>query len=681
MDWIKDYIWVIPFSPFVGFLIAGVNAFSQDKILKGASRKIIMITSPLAVFISFVFAVIAFIQLYGMEPEQRLMVNTVYSWLVTGNLVANAAFTIDPLSMVMSLVVTGVGFLIHVYSVGYMADDKSFTRYFAYLNLFTFSMLLLVLGDNILLLFIGWEGVGLCSYLLIGFWFSGRDNAMAGMKAFIVNRIGDFGFIIGIFLLFWGMLYYSNATTVSFREMKALAENLPDWYVTAIVVSLFIGATGKSAQIPLYVWLPDAMAGPTPVSALIHAATMVTAGVYMIGRLSFLFTMSPLGLTIVSIIAVLTAFFAATVGLTQYDIKKVLAYSTVSQLGYMFLGMGVGAYSAGIFHLMTHAFFKGLLFLGSGSVILAMHHEQDMRKMGGLRKKIPITFYTFLMGTIAIAGVPGFAGFFSKDEILWKAFSNPNHIIPWLPYALWIIGVITAGMTAFYMFRLVFMTFFGEYRGDHHTWEHMHESPKSMTIPLILLALLSIFGGYLGVPEALGGSNIIHHWLEPVLFEPEVHGHHSHALEYTLMGISIMIAFLGIFMAYYMYVLKKDLPAKVVRAIPNLHSLVYDKYRVDEFYQKYIVDSLLSLQRGLRWFDIHIVDGFVNYVATVMKFFSQLQGNLDKYYVDGAVNGIAAVVQRSGKVVRLMQTGLTNQYFFYAIGGFLMLYFVKIMFL
>ena len=622
----------------------------------------------------------AYLYLLGLPEESRHFVNVAFTWIKTGSLNARAAFLVDPLSILMVLIVTGVGFLIHVYSIGYMWEDEAFSRYFSYLNLFTFAMLTLVLGDNILLLFVGWEGVGLCSYLLIGFWYRERPNAIAGMKAFIVNRIGDFGFIIGIFLLFWGLYQYAGHPTVNFYEMKDYVAKMPTWYITLIGVSLFVGATGKSAQIPLYVWLPDAMAGPTPVSALIHAATMVTAGVYMIGRLNFLFALSPLALTIVSIIAVLTAFFAATIGITQFDIKKVLAYSTVSQLGYMFLGMGVGAYSAGIFHLMTHAFFKGLLFLGSGSVIMAMHHEQDMRKMGGLRKKIPITYWTFLLATLAISGVPGFAGFFSKDEILWKAFSNKNIILPWLPTVLWAVGAVTAGLTAFYMFRLVFMTFFGEYRGDHHTWEHMKESPKTMTIPLMILAFLSVFGGYLGVSEALGGSNIIHHWLSPVLKEPHfVEGaHYAHSVEYLLMSISILLAFTGIGVAYYLYVKRPDIPDKIANSLGKLYDIVFNKYYIDEIYQAVFVNNVLRLSRALRWFDINVIDGIVNGAAKVTVVFSRFNGWIDKHIVDGLVNLVADSVSFLGKVFRRAQTGLVNSYFYYIVLGLAIIYLIQV---
>ncbi len=430
------------------------------------------------------------------------------------------AFMIDPLSAVMILVVTGVGGLIHIYATGYMHDDKAFWRFFAYLNLFTAAMLTLVLGDNLLVLFVGWEGVGLCSYALIGFWYHDHANARAGNKAFIVNRVGDFGFVLGMFLLFWSLDAQGHGS-LTFREMVKWAPSIKDsliwgWpVVTVATLFLFVGATGKSAQIPLHVWLPDAMAGPTPVSALIHAATMVTAGVYMTARMNVFFSMAPDTLNVIAIIGVATALLAATIALTQNDIKKVLAYSTVSQLGYMFIGVGVGGYAAAIFHLMTHAFFKACLFLGAGSVIHAMHHEQDMRKMGGLKQWMPLTFATFFISVLAIAGFPPFAGFFSKDEILWLAFTSEhgNKLV-------WFLALCGAGMTAFYMFRQLFMTFYGKCRADHHTQEHLHESPSVMTMPLVILAIGAVFAGLIGLPGVLGGSQFAH-WLEPVIHAHE----------------------------------------------------------------------------------------------------------------------------------------------------------------
>ena len=509
--------WIV-LLPLIG---AAVNFLFGARIQRRLGRGAVSAIAIGLPAMSFLIAVSGFEKLAGLPPDQRLLLDRVLPWIHVGALRVDIAFQLDPLSAVMALVVTGIGTLIHIYSVGYMDEEPSLWRFFALLNLFMFAMLTLVLGDNLLLMFVGWEGVGLCSWALIGFWYHDHANASAGNKAFIVNRIGDFGFVLGVFLLFWSLAAVGQAT-LTFRELAASASSLEGmtlWglpVVTVATLLLFVGATGKSAQIPLYVWLPDAMAGPTPVSALIHAATMVTAGVYMIGRLSFLYAMAPATGTVVACVGAATAVFAATIGLAQNDIKKVLAYSTVSQLGYMFLAMGVGAYAAGIFHLMTHAFFKACLFLGSGSVIHALHHEQDMRRMGGLRRHMPRTFWTFLIATLAIAGVPGTAGFFSKDEILWRAFlADPR---------LWAAGAAGAVLTAFYMFRQVFMTFFGESRVDPHVREHLHESSGWMTWPLIVLAAGSLFAGYLGLPAALGGTNRFETWLEPVFEQAaEIH--------------------------------------------------------------------------------------------------------------------------------------------------------------
>ncbi|NTU60156.1 MAG: NADH-quinone oxidoreductase subunit L, partial [Deltaproteobacteria bacterium] len=476
-----EYIWLIPFFPMVGALINGLFGRRYGKSVGYT-------IACGSIFLSFLVTVGSFFALRGLPPEARFYQLRVFEWISSGSASIDLGYLMDPLSCVMCLVVTGVGFLIHVYSIGYMHHDPGHNRFFTYLNLFCFAMLTLVLGSNYLVLFVGWEGVGLCSYLLIGFWFEDAAKAAAGMKAFIVNRIGDFGFLIGMFLIF------QTFGTLDFRTVMAAAPlklALGGTLVTAMTLSLFVGATGKSAQIPLYIWLPDAMAGPTPVSALIHAATMVTAGVYMIGRSNVLYSLAPATMATVATVGAVTALFAGTIGVAQNDIKKVLAYSTVSQLGYMFIAMGVGAYVAGIFHLMTHAFFKACLFLGSGSVIHAMHEEQDIRNMGGLRKYIPYTHWTFLIATVAIAGIPPLAGFFSKDEILWKAWSGGFKI-------QWLLGFLGAGITAFYMFRLVFLTFYGKERIDPHVKEKVHESPFTMTVPLMVLAALSIVGGWLG---------------------------------------------------------------------------------------------------------------------------------------------------------------------------------------
>src|SRR5215813_9336015 len=513
-----DLIWLIPLFPAVGFVINGLFGKRLPKSAVG-------VIASGAAFISFIFAAGAVFQLLQLEPDHRVHTVRLYEWINAGPLrigdgsvgrfSVDWSYLLDPLSCVMVLVVTGIGFLIHVYSTGYMHEEDGFYRFFAYLNLFMFSMLTLVLGNNYLMMFIGWEGVGLCSYLLIGYYFHKKSAGDASKKAFVVNRVGDWGLSIGIMLIFlwFGSLEFKAVNERIIEGVRSGAFHVSDPIFITIALALFIGATGKSAQIPLYVWLPDAMEGPTPVSALIHAATMVTAGVYMVARSNFIYQMAPQAMVVVAVIGALTAFFAASIGLVQNDIKRVLAYSTVSQLGYMFLALGVGAFAAGIFHLMTHAFFKALLFLGSGSVIHAMHHEQDMRKMGALKNKIPVTFWTMCFGTLAIAGTPGLAGFFSKDEILWKAFSSEQgHIV------LWILGAVVAGMTAFYMFRLLFMTFYGESHVDHHVEHHIHESPKSMTIPLIVLAIGSVLAGYVGLPAWLG-PNVIERWLEPV-FEP-----------------------------------------------------------------------------------------------------------------------------------------------------------------
>ena len=541
----------------------------------------------------------------------------------------------------MLLVVTGVGFLIHIYSVGYMWDDPSYYRFFTYLNLFMFFMLTLVLANNYLMMFIGWEGVGLASYLLIGFWFTKDSAASAGKKAFIVNRIGDFGFLIGIFLIIqhFGSLDFTKV----FEQVQPLApETTGAGFLTAIGILLMVGACGKSAQIPLYVWLPDAMEGPTPVSALIHAATMVTAGVYMVARSHMIFERAPQALTVVAVIGTLTALFAATIGITQTDIKKVLAYSTVSQLGYMFMALGVGAFSAGVFHLMTHAFFKGLLFLGAGSVIHAVGGEQDMRKMGGLRSYIPWTFLVMGIATLAIAGIPPFAGFWSKDEILWQAYSSPHG-----SWVIWLIGVITAFITSFYMFRLFFMTFFGDYKGAHvdehghstqndHGHGEPHESPMVMLVPLMILALLSVVGGLVGI------GNRFEHFLEPVFgagAATEVAGEAaSRGTELMLMGISVAVALLGLVVAYVLYISKPYLPQKVADALNGFYTTVLNKYYVDEIYAKLFVKPLIDGSTSILW-----------------------QG-VDRKVIDDTVNNAADGARKVSDQVRHMQSGNLRSY-------------------
>jgi NADH-quinone oxidoreductase subunit L len=679
MGHLAQYIWIIPAAPLAGFVINGLISFFKGDKASEAYKKISTIVSPLVVLIPFLIALGVFIEMLGRPETDRVFSQNLYTWIKTGFVEANVNLVLDPLSIILVLIITGVGFFIHLYSVGYMDHDRSIIRYFAYLNLFTFAMLILVLGDNILLMFVGWEGVGLCSYLLIGFWFQNRSYAIAGMKAFIVNRVGDFAFIIGFFMLFWGVYHYEGVGAVSFSALKDVIGKLPEWYLTAITLLFFIGATGKSAQIPLYVWLPDAMAGPTPVSALIHAATMVTAGVYMIARMSFLFIATPMTLTVISIVAASTAFFAATIGIVQNDIKKVLAYSTVSQLGFMFLGMGTGVFSAGIFHLMTHAFFKGLLFLGAGSVILATHHEQDILQMGGLRKKIPITFITFLIGTLAIAGIPGLSGFFSKDEILWQTYSTPNPYFPELPHILWLVGLITAGITSFYMFRLLFLTFFGEYRGEEGTYDKVHESPFTMTIPLMVLAVLSLVGGYIGIPEALGGLNHFHHWLAPVLTmkeSVEATGSVDHSQEYFFMGLSIVASLSGLALAYLFYIVKPSIPKSIAGKIGALHRLVFNKYYIDELYQATFINGTLGLRMLLNKFDQKVIDAFVNFVAVIVKAVSRVHGFFDRVVVDGLVNFVAAFTQHYSAVAQTWQSGMVNRYFYYILGSFITAYVV-----
>jgi NADH-quinone oxidoreductase subunit L len=634
------YIWLIPFFPMVGAAINGLFG-------RRFGRGLVYAIGCGSIFLSFCVSVGAFLTLRGLDPSQRVLTQTLFEWIAAGSTTVNLGYLVDPLSCVMILVVTGVGFLIHVYSTGYMGHDPDYARFFTYLNLFCFAMLTLVLGDNFLVMFVGWEGVGLCSYLLIGFWFEDGAKAAAGMKAFIVNRIGDFGFLLGMFLVF---VYFG---TLDFRAIMSQAPQVlavGGAVVTAITLLMFVGATGKSAQIPLYVWLPDAMAGPTPVSALIHAATMVTAGVYMIGRCNVLFSMAPTTMAVVATVGAITAIYAGTIALTQNDIKKVLAYSTVSQLGYMFIGMGVGAYAAGIFHLMTHAFFKACLFLGSGSVIHGMHEEQDMRKMGGLRKYMPHTYITFLIATIAIAGVPPLAAFFSKDEILWKAWANGFKF-------QWFLGFAAAGITAFYMFRLVFMTFFGKERFDPAE-VHVHESPKSMYMPLYALAILSIVGGWIGIPAALGGANQFEHWLAPVTeayssqesaraaaelvgdgglglatawasggapsagetAAGNAGGGHHDPTEYILMFLSVANGLLGILVAYFLYILKPEIPKAVAARFKAFYELLLNKYYVDEIYQAVFVDTCLMLATFFYaiW-DVVVIDGIVNGAGFVAK--------------------------------------------------------------
>jgi len=593
-----EHLWLIPALPLAGFLVNGVLG-------RRVSKAVVHSVAIGAVALSFLWVLKT---LSGLMPLETAHVERYGSWIATGSLEFALEFAVDRLTAVMLLVVTGVGLLIHIYSVGYMAHEGGYYRFFAYLNLFMFFMLTLVLANNFLLLFVGWEGVGLCSYLLIGFYFLRRSATTAGNKAFIVNRIGDFGFSLAMFLMVvtFGSLEFSKV----FAGVEGMPVEATAGVVTAICLLLFVGATGKSAQIPLYVWLPDAMEGPTPVSALIHAATMVTAGVYMIARSWPLFTHAPLAMDVVATIGLLTALVAATIGMTQFDIKKVFAYSTVSQLGYMILGVGVGAFGAGIFHLVTHAFFKALLFLGAGSVIHALSGEQDLRKMGGLRKHTPITFATLVCAAVAIAGVPPFSGFFSKDEILLAA----HHHHPWMYW----VGALTAGMTAFYVFRAIFLCFFGEYRGEAHP----HESPPSMTIPLIVLAALSLGGGFIPVP----------HFLEPVF--PAMEGAHETALVF----VSVALGLGGIALAAWFYVLRPGLADRVAESLGGLYRLVYNKYFVDEVYWAMVVRPVVGGSRAVLW--------------RVM----------DAGLIDGMVNGIGGRARDAGRVLRLLQSGNIRSY-------------------
>jgi len=626
----NPYLWLIPILPLAG---AAINGFLGKHSSKRA------VTTIALVFPGIAFALAVWIALTFTSSAAPYSFELSH-WIRSGNFSADFAFYLDQLSLVMLLVVTGVGFLIHIYSVGYMWDDPGYYRFFTYLNLFMFFMLTLILANNYLVMFIGWEGVGLASYLLIGFWFTKDSAASAGKKAFIVNRIGDFGFLIALFLLIqhFGSLDFTKV----FAQVQPLGvENGGAGLLTAIGILLMVGACGKSAQIPLYVWLPDAMEGPTPVSALIHAATMVTAGVYMVARSHVIFERAPIALTVVAIIGTLTALFAATIGITQTDIKKVLAYSTISQLGYMFMACGVGAFSAGIFHLMTHAFFKGLLFLAAGSVIHAVGGEQDMRKMGGLRSYIPWTFLTMGIATLAIAGIPPLAGFWSKDEILWKAYQGS--------WVYWLIGVITAFITSFYMFRLLFMTFFGDYRGaqvdshGHATHGHgdhghgePHESPMVMLVPLIILAVLSIFGGFVGY------HNAFEHFLEPVFGTGAVADAAGEAAsggtEYILMGVSVLTALLGLVLAYVLYVSKPYLPEKIAVSLGSLYDAVLNKYYVDEIYAKVFVKPLVDGSTTILW-----------------------QG-VDRKVIDDSVNNAADGAQHVSDEVRHMQSGNLRSY-------------------
>jgi NADH-quinone oxidoreductase subunit L len=639
-------LWLIPVLPLAG---AAINGFLGKK----SSRE--GVTAVALLFSGAAFAMALWVAAHFSSlslPYHEFVAH----WIRSGNFSVDFAFYLDQLSLVMLLVVTGVGFLIHIYSVGYMWEDPSYYRFFSYLNLFMFFMLTLVLAGNYLLMFIGWEGVGLASYLLIGFWFTKDSAASAGKKAFIVNRIGDFGFLIALFLL---IKHFGSLDFQVFHRVESFRSAGNEGLLTAIAILLMVGAAGKSAQIPLYVWLPDAMEGPTPVSALIHAATMVTAGVYMVSRSHVIFESAPTALMVVAIVGTLTAFFAATIGIAQTDIKKVLAYSTISQLGYMFMACGVGAFSAGIFHLMTHAFFKGLLFLGAGSVIHAVGGEQDMRRMGGLRSYIPWTFLTMSIATLTIAGFPPLAGFFSKDEILWKVFSSEHG-----SWVFWLIGVITAFITSFYMFRLWFMTFFGDYRGGqaeahrhpshgHGSHEHggPHESPRVMLVPLAILAVLSIVGGWVGI------GNRFDQFLAPVfelplrsvivgtqggsagpLVAPAPSVAEPGHMELYLTAVSVAAAFLGFYLAYLLYHKRQDLPQKIADALGGFYQAVVHKYYVDELYAVLFVKPLIEGSTRILWQDV------------------------DRKIIDAAVNDAGDGARQVSDEVRHMQSGNIRSY-------------------
>ena len=642
---ILDHLWIILALPLAGAAINGLLGKNWPKVAINS-------VGIGSVSLSFLSVLEAIREFSLLPADQLAYFKNYFNWIVAGSFKVDFALQVDHLTIVMLLVVTFVSLLVHIYSTGYMAHEEGYYRFFAYMNLFVFFMLTLVLAANIVLMFVGWEGVGLCSYLLIGFWFLKQSAINAGKKAFITTRIGDFGFTIGILLLFW------TFSSVDFGTIFQKAANMPAesatqaGVLTWICLLLFAGAIGKSAQLPLYVWLPDAMEGPTPVSALIHAATMVTAGVYMVARMHPLFSRAPIAMFVVALVGAVTAFYAATIALVQTDIKKVLAYSTVSQLGYMFLGCGVGAYAAGIFHLMTHAFFKGLLFLAAGSVIHAMGGEQDMRLMGGLRKQIPATYWTMFIATLAIAGIPGFAGFFSKDEILDAAGSGPHANI-----TLWLLGLAAAGLTSFYMFRLIFLTFFGKPRFDEHE-VHIHESPRNMTVPLMILAFCSIFGGWFAAPHLLGKTDYFEAFLHPVFSAYGVESgieqgaslagaageaggispNPAMELLHALTGPPVILAIIGLLVAWWFYIRRPDAPKKLAERVHGLYTLLLNKYYVDEIYAILFVRPFLWISTNVLW---HVVDERV---------------------IDGTVNGFADVARDAGGQARELQSGNARSY-------------------
>ena len=782
-----SWLWLIAFFPLVG---AAINAFLGLRLQRRFGKRVSHAIAIGAMLLSCLVAELVFwTQLFNRPPEQRFLENHLWTMWQSGALSVDLSFGIDPLGMVMTLIVTHVATLIHIYSVGYMADEPAYWRFFMWLNLFVFSMLLLVMGSNLVVMFFGWEGVGLCSYGLIGFWYEDLEKAQAAMKAFVVNRFGDFGFIIGLFILFWSLSgdWKQNkfvpvpglssaikgvasdsprvspagvtlGPTLEFRELRnqisdrstGVAERLQGltlWgfpVLALICILMFVGAAGKSAQIPLYVWLPDAMAGPTPVSALIHAATMVTAGVYLIARLNFLFALSPAAMTVVACTGALTALFAASIGFFQYDIKKVLAYSTVSQLGFMFIGVGVGAYYAGVYHLLTHAFFKACLFLGAGSVIMACHHEQDMRKMGGLAKYIPRTRLTYLVACIAIAGFPVASGFYSKDEILWKAWTAGSLSAPWIGPLIYLVGAVAALGTSFYMFRSYYLTFTGEYRGGqghpakemmqdpHATASHAaaaqpphtdhtaaevaieanaaahahgqpvpqaaaltahdagqgdvhgglpHESPASMTVVLLILAAAAVLAAFLGLPALWTGQEpILERWLGPSLPAAEsikwISTAPSTEAIFQLLGLAIASA--GWFAAKVLYDGNRStVPARLKENFAGIWSVIFNKYYVDEFYQATVIRGSLALSAVLFWIDQNLIDGLVNSMAVLGRTVAYIDSAIDKYLVDGAVDGLAALIMNGGRTMRRLQTGHIQVYLFGALGGGILLVIIQ----
>ncbi|MGH9690991.1 MAG: NADH-quinone oxidoreductase subunit L [Candidatus Acidiferrales bacterium] len=641
-----DHLWIIIALPLAGAAINGLLG-------KNWSKSAINSIAIGSVSLSFLAVLELTREFWQLSSSQIPWVGDYFTWMTAGQFRIDFSLLVDQLTIIMLLVVTFVSLLVHIYSTGYMAHEGYYYRFFSQMNLFVFFMLTLVLASNLIVMFVGWEGVGLCSYLLIGFWFLKQSAISAGKKAFITTRLGDFAFTVGILLAFW------TFGSLNFGDMFGKVVSMPSdtmshaGALTAICILLFIGAIGKSAQLPLYVWLPDAMEGPTPVSALIHAATMVTAGVYMVARMNPVFSRAPIAMLLVAIVGAVTALYAATIGLVQTDIKKVLAYSTVSQLGYMFLGCGVGAYAAGIFHLMTHAFFKGLLFLAAGSVIHAMGGEQDMRYMGGLRKKIPITYWTMFAATLAIVGAPGFAGFFSKDEILEAAASGPHANL-----TLWAIGLIGAGLTSFYMFRLLFLTFFGKQRYDEHK-VHVHESPRNMTVPLILLAILSVAGGWVAAPHLAGGTDHFEEFLHPVFaaYAPQAAGVEQVAtvagsgaesggassspvvaVLRAIAGPPVIVALIGFLLAWWFYIRKPETPRQLERSLHVPYVLLMNKYYVDEIYGALFIGPLLWISRNILW---HVVDEGI---------------------IDGIVNGTARIARDSGSGARRLQSGNTRSY-------------------